>query len=141
MKQIKKIVTLIGITLALFIFANTSWATITLSQNSGYSYSDGGEFKAVTTGQEFVQNYATPAKLGDGFETFCVEAHVEFYPNQPYNFTVSSVDNEGRYLSIGTAYLYYQFSQGTLNGYNYNGDRASSAGALQQAIWYLQGGQ
>lgn len=39
-------------------------------------------------------------------------------------------------LSIGTAYLYYNFYVGTLAGYNYGS--ANSADALQIAIWYLE---
>lgn len=42
-------------------------------------------------------------------------------------------------ISIGTAYLYYNFAVGTLEGYDYQTGRTGSATLLQQAIWYLEG--
>ena len=46
-------------------------------------------------------------------------------------------------ISIGTAWLYSQFAAGTLSGYNYaygaGRQSSTSAGALQQAIWWLEG--
>ena len=45
-------------------------------------------------------------------------------------------------LSVGVAWLYSQFATGTLAGYDYSatdGGRITSAGELQNAIWYLQG--
>jgi hypothetical protein len=139
--QMKKIIITIGMVLALFSFANSSWASISLSQ-SGYSYSSGGEFRAVTTTESFLGNYSPKAILNGGFETFCIESTVHFSPGQAYNYTLASTDSRGRNLSLGTAYLYSLFAQGNLSGYNYdNANRSQSAGLLQAAIWYLQGGQ
>ena len=43
-------------------------------------------------------------------------------------------------LSVGTAWLYYQFQLGTLSGYDYTPPgRAITAEALHKAIWYLEG--
>jgi hypothetical protein len=41
-------------------------------------------------------------------------------------------------ISIGTAWLYSQFRAGTLANY-FTGTRQANAGALQDAIWYLEG--
>lgn len=43
-------------------------------------------------------------------------------------------------ISVGTAYLYYNFYMGTLAGYNFIDPttRTTSADALQIAIWYLE---
>ena len=52
----------------------------------------------------------------------------------------------GSPITIGTAWLYSQFAAGTLIGsgplpydYTYGSGRTTTAGDLQQAIWYLQG--
>ena len=45
-------------------------------------------------------------------------------------------------LSIGAAWLYKQFAEGNLVGYDYNNNtpagRAGSAALLQEAIWWLE---
>jgi hypothetical protein len=114
---------------------------ITLTQNA-YSYNDGGEFTAVTTGQSFTGNgYAASTLIDGGFETFCVEANVYFYPGTTYNYTLSSTtDSQGQALTEGAAFLYYEFATGNLSGY-FGSNRNANAGALQGAIWYLMGGQ
>lgn len=112
--------------------------TITLSQNQ-YSFGNGGQFTAVTSG------------LGT-FQTFCIEYGEEFAPNHAYDYNENTgavaggagadatdpntglpMDN----LSIGTAYLYSQFRAGTLPNY-FNSTQKNNAGALQDAIWYLE---
>jgi hypothetical protein len=123
------------------VFANT----IVLSKDS-YSYKVGGEFSAVTTGQNFTKNYSSKAIVNGGFETFCVETTVPFTSGQPYTYTLSSQDSLGRSLSKGAAFLYYEFAKGILAGYNYANavnmpSRATDAGLLQAAIWWFQGEQ
>ena len=114
---------------------------ITLTQNN-FSYGAGGEFTAVTTGQSFTGNgYAASTLVNGGFETFCVEAGVYFYPGTTYNYTLSSTtDSQGQALTEGAAFLYYEFATGNLAGY-FGSNRAANAGALQGALWYLMGGQ
>ena len=83
------------------------------------------------------------------FQTFCVEYNEEFTPGNTYNVGISQNAMYGGQpmggdpISIGTAWLYSQFAAGTLSGYNYvyGGGRqnSASAGALQQAIWWLEG--
>ena len=41
-------------------------------------------------------------------------------------------------VSIGTAFLYSQFAQGILGGYNYGTGRITTAGQLQLAFWWLE---
>jgi hypothetical protein len=117
--------------------------TVTLSQGP-YSYYVGGEFTAVT-GQNGT------------FQTFCVQTSVDFTPynfgnTTPYNYTVSlnSIGAPDAFpLSEGAAYLFSQFAQGTLSGYDYNlgndptdaAARQADAGELQSALWWLQGNQ
>jgi hypothetical protein len=137
--------------------------TVILSQGA-YSYDVGGEFTAVTS-PSFLGNYAAStvenSAAGVGFQTFCVQTQVDFTPynfgnTTPYGFTLSlnSVGtgwnpSDAFALSKGAAYLYAQFAQGTLNGYDYNlgndptdaAARLADAGALQAAIWALQGHQ
>jgi hypothetical protein len=50
-------------------------------------------------------------------------------------------DQGGDILSKGTAWLYSQFAQELLIGYNFSGataQRKTSAGLLQNAIWALE---
>ncbi|MEI2727158.1 MAG: VPDSG-CTERM sorting domain-containing protein [Verrucomicrobiota bacterium] len=42
-------------------------------------------------------------------------------------------------VSVGTAYLYSMFAQGSLSGYNYSS--TTSAGNLQNTFWFLEGDQ
>jgi hypothetical protein len=123
--------------------------SVVLTQTEFY-YADGGEFTAVTTGNDFAQFYAptTRAMVGDqmGFQTFCVEASVYFWPNVSYSYTLGNADSQGRDLTQGTAWLYAQFAEGVLAGYDFNnnvagGSRTQDAGLLQSAIWALQGNQ
>ena len=133
--------------------------TVTLTQGT-YSYSDGGEFTAVTSPGAFVGNgyvAATKNSAGTGFQTFCMESQVYFSPGTVYSYTLGQMSQpltgggigSNLPLSTGAAYLYYQFATGNLTGYDYNtantpGDQAArkaDAGALQAAIWLLQGGQ
>jgi hypothetical protein len=64
-------------------------------------------------------------------------------PGQTYTYVLSSEDSMGRSLSLGAAYLYYEFATGQLAGYAYNvpATRQADAGLLQSAIWEFQGGQ
>jgi hypothetical protein len=141
--------------LATNLFAGLT-TTLNLSP-SGYRdpNSVGGEFTAVVAGgANYVGNYNSKATASGknasgqtvtGFETFCVEMTADFQPGSTYNTTVSSAIIQGpsqsMAITVGTAYLYSQFAQGTLSGYNYTSGagRELSADELQDAIWYLQG--
>jgi hypothetical protein len=121
--------------------------TIVLTQNSNYSYGDGGEFTAVTTGQSFLGNgYASSTLVNGGFQTFCVQTLVDFVPGTTYNYstgnaTAANAIQGGITLTEGAAYLYYEFATGNLSGYTYTpgSGRVTTAGELQAAIWYFMG--
>lgn len=116
--------------------------SIVLTQTA-YSYSDGGEFTAQTAPQDFLGAYASSTMVNGGFQTFCVEASVTFQPGVTYSYTLSDMDSQGRALTKGAAFLYYEFATGILTGYDYNNaaNRQIDAGQLQSAIWNLQGNQ
>ena len=123
--------------------------TVVLTQTE-YYFADGGEFTAVTSPFNYAQFYAPSTQVAvggqTGFQTFCLESDVYFWPNATYTYTVGNVDSQGRTLTEGAAYLYSQFALGELAGYDFKnniagGSRTQDAGLLQSAIWYLQGGQ
>jgi hypothetical protein len=130
-------------------------------QPSGYRdpNSYGGEFSAVLTGSQtygkvtinnsYVTSHYSSKALTTvngqtAFETFCIEVNESFSPGTSYNAQVSTTVVPGgplNYVTLGVAYLYSQFAQGQLSGYNYTtgSGRELSADELQDAIWYLQG--
>jgi hypothetical protein len=143
MKKFCMVLSLAGVMAASNLYASFD-GTVTLYQGS-YSYGNGGEFTAVTSG------------LGT-FQTFCIEYNEEFGPGGTYQYTQNTgavaggpganatdpntglpMDN----ISIGTAWLYSQFRAGTLTldtgtGSYFNANQQANAGELQQAIWLLE---
>lgn len=100
--------------------------------------SPGGEFRVTA--------YDTPGGAAiDSFITFCVQ--MTEYMDFSSTFVVNAVsttpdDASGTPLDQRTAYLYTQFRNGTLAGYNYGPGgtgNATSANLLQNAIWYFEG--
>jgi hypothetical protein len=117
----------------------------------------GGEFNVALAAQDttpsdatffnndILANYSSAAIVdgpnGIGFETFCNSGSTGLQNNpQQASFTTE-------FVSLGGAWLYSQFAQGILSGYDYNPDasggiftsRAQAAYALQNAIWGLDG--
>jgi hypothetical protein len=125
----------------LLVGVSTAKANSIVLNETAYSYGDGGEFNAVTTPDNFLGSYAPAAIMNGGFETFCVESTVTFYPGATYSYTLANQDSAGTALTLGAAYLYYEFGTGALSGYNYSSasSRNTDAGELQAAIWYFQG--
>lgn len=80
------------------------------------------------------------------FWTFCLEYNEHFSANTTYDVELNNGAKAGGaggnivdgkdIISVGTAYLYENFAQGTLGSFIY--DNASAA-ALQDMIWYLEG--
>jgi hypothetical protein len=133
----------------------------------GYFSGNGGEFTLSSDGGPGLLldlsayiNGVTKNVLGSSdFQTFCVETSE--YVFQPMDIVVSTtfinestgaVSGPGSHAILGskpygdnldarTAYLYTKFVQGTLAGYNYTAGagRVASAGALQAAIWWIEG--
>lgn len=113
---------------------------------SAWSTPVAGEFNTLTSPGNFVQYYSPAAEYGSmtgAFPTFCIETTVDFNPGDPYYYSLSQTDSQGRSLSLGAAYLYYLFATGNLNYAYYNNSpgRVADAFQLQAALWYLQGGQ
>ncbi len=120
-------------------------ATVTL-QNS-FGTTGGGEFRATTS------NFpVAPVGLGEfpGFETFCVEKNEYISFGTVYHVEINTAAINGGGPGAGgpvdpldplTAYLYSNFAQGTLTGYDYANTgvgRVTSANALQRVIWFLE---
>jgi len=90
--------------------------------------------------------------VGFAFQSFCVEVHEIIEVGKTYSVIVNdeailgdgNLDpagpEGGDLLSEETAYLYQEFRNGTLTGYDFTPGigRSASALALQTAIWHLE---
>lgn len=112
--------------------------------SDGYGTGIGGEFKAAFANFSFAPNSLTG---GSFFETFCLERNETIQFGRTYFADFSTSAKSGGAggpnpdpLDARTAFLYTNFIRGELAGYDYSGGagRASSANALQNAIWYLE---
>lgn len=117
---------------------------------SDYYSGNGGEFNI--SGTPYTGNYDDNARVGSGFETFCLETNEYVSIPGDYSYEVSNEAKAGGAgggspdpISIGTAWLYYQFAKGSLSNYFYedfncsDGNcRETSARYLQELIWYLE---
>jgi hypothetical protein len=105
-----------------------------------------------------VAGQAEPIALSNSaFQTFCIQEGVNdvtFNPGSTYyGILTNSVAHGPNSVAAGTAVLFDQFWNGTLSGYNFLNSnsfhdennqtltRQESAGALQAAIWVLEGDQ
>ncbi len=121
--------------------------TVTATRLSGTYYGSGGEF-TLTPNQDLKD---ITAETGP-YSSFCIERAEYIYMHVTYDVSVATEALDGGVnhgptgplggdaLSPFTAYLYTEFRNGTLAGYDYNVGvgRAASAGALQDVIWYLE---
>jgi hypothetical protein len=157
--KLKKLIFILCIAVALCSL--TQWAVADTIQTVGgpvgvgpYYHGSGGEFTVLPTGpiSGLVSNYSSLTRdivQRGTFQTFCMEAVESIAPySNPYTAVLNSkalnggVGPQGDPISIGTAYLYFQFATGILQNYNYSGttaQRQASAALLQNAIWYLEG--
>jgi hypothetical protein len=143
---------------ALVTFAQMAAADNVQYVGGPYQYGSGGEFTMIPTGTTLpglVNSYASTTKgqvAGSiNFQTFCLEYGEHISRGGTYyavlnNAAVSGGTGTlaGDPISVGTAFLYYQFAKGTLAVYDYtNPGRSdavgSSADLLQRAIWFLEG--
>jgi hypothetical protein len=111
--------------LLIMVAAEAPADTIVVTQGP-LSSGNGGVFYAATS-------------ANGSFLTFCLETGEYFSPGQTYNYTISSAailggTSSSDPISIGTAYLYRGFVDGTIVI-----DTAAKAGALQNTIWWLEG--
>jgi hypothetical protein len=134
----KRNIVLFGFFLAAALTPAAMGDTISALQTPLAKFSFGGEFTAITT-PALQLGLAAPA--GSGFQTFCLEPDIDFTPGASRNYTFAQSDHTGDPLTLGTAWLFSEFSSGSLTGYNYNlgVDRINSAKNLQAALWILQG--
>jgi hypothetical protein len=120
-----------------------------------YQTGQGGEFtlNALSPSGLDTSGYAAGVTGGIGglagtFQTFCIEGN-EYIAGYDtiYNASLDTYAEAGGQtgatagkdpVSVGTGWLYSQFAQGTLAGYGAVG-RLASAGALQNALWWLEG--
>ena len=144
----------IGLVCVLMAASVFAVPTVKLYQQTGYSSGNGGEFTAKPSGWGWdpLQYYSTSTKnIGNydpSFQTFCLEYNEHISLGTTYDVTFGNkaikggVGPEGDPISIGTAWLYHEFQNGTLAGYydydTTSGHRSNSAGVLQKAIWYLE---
>lgn len=114
---------------------------VDVNRVGGYFETPGGEFtiNAVNpldpTFVQILSQYDASTIVNGGFQTFCLSEDTALLGN-PQTATLST-----SVVAAGTAWLYAQFVNQTLPGYNYTpgAGRISSAFALQNAIWSLQG--
>jgi hypothetical protein len=131
--------------------------TVTVNRITGYFTGNGGEFTLFPSAglqwvlSDYVQGVTKNIVAGAGpnFQSFCVET-TEYVnvPGGPYQAVLNNGaifgdgGGNGSFdpLSVGVAWLYHQFQLGVLSGYDYTPPgRDASAGALQKAIWFLEG--
>ncbi len=112
----------------------------------------GGEYQVNrVSGDVGLLNGPASAGQPDGtFQTFCVELLEPLAFDTPYNARFNTVAMGGSYgagedggdpLDPRTAFLYWSFRQGTLEGYRFDGtdeDRREDSRALQRAIWFIE---
>jgi hypothetical protein len=121
---------------------------------------NGGEFTVLPIGWNPLSLYDAKAKdigVSGTFQTFCLEGGetINGY-SATYNVIFNNnavqggVGPAGDPISVGTAWLYHEFQNGTLVGqtaagayaYDYanaNHTRHTDAGLLQNSIWWLEG--
>jgi len=112
-----------------------------------YQTGRGGEFTVLSIGWSPLAYYEDSVKnigVTGTFQTFCIESleTINGYPSTYEVFLSDAAVYGSNYpnsdpLSIGTAYLYHEFQNGTLN--DYQSRTPTKIAELQNAIWYLEG--
>lgn len=145
--MVKRLVLVLGVCL---LVAGPTFAAPSidlLTRVSGYYSGSGGEFKLYPS----VDLQAITAETGP-YSSFCLEKSEHVSIGYPYDVVLATEalygggnngptgPKGGDVLDPMTAYLYTQFRAGALDGYNYTpgAGRVTSAGALQDVIWYIE---
>ena len=79
-----------------------------------------------------------------GFETFCLEDNINYYPGNYYDYSLglsvqqtgAGVNGSVTALTSGAAWLYEQYSENKLGASAYT---LAGSGEIQATLWYLQG--
>lgn len=109
-----------------------------VSETPGASVFPGGQFTVVVDATLASKLVVGP---GNAFQSFCLETTEYLYNAGPYDVNINNKAIQGNQgpggdpLSVGTCWLYWQFRQGTLAGYN---PLPGVAGQLQATIWWLE---
>jgi hypothetical protein len=139
----KKIIKLIILAACLAIAA-PAMATPTIRVDQGdWQAGSGGEFKITVTSD------GIPGQPnGSTFPSFCLETNEYISFGSTYYVEINDKAVNGGIgggspdpLDPRTAWLYNQFLNGTLDGYQFNGSNTAhrnSAAALQKAIWFIE---
>jgi hypothetical protein len=128
--------------------------TVTTTGGAGYGIwqsGNGGEFTLKPNAElSWVLAYYDDSVSNQGgtvgtFQSFCVEESEYVYANTTFDVVLNDkavyggVGPAGDPLSQGSAWLYHEFQNQTLDVYDYTAaGRLASAAALQNAIWYLE---
>jgi hypothetical protein len=157
MTSLNKTLSVLVTALAALGASQVASAAPTLVLNLGaHQAGVGGEFTATDSlpGPFGLSGYSslTSTKVGTtitSFDTFCVQAgadDVSFIAGTTYVYAYSGTIIGGpldpRSLNVEAAWLYSQFAQGTLAGYDFTNalhQRTADAATLQNAIWFLEG--
>ncbi len=114
-----------------------------LFEYSPYHSGIGGEFKLTPLGGANAGATGLTADLSlDSLESFCMQSDELIAPGSIYRFEINTgVPSSGGFdpLDDRTAYLYTYFRNGVLPGFDYGAGRTASSGALQDAIWFIEG--
>jgi hypothetical protein len=152
----KKLLFLVSFLMVLLMTPMVMAYTVTIDRVGGYYSGNGGEFTLFPSADlqwvltDYVQGVTKNIVLGAtfNFQSFCVETdeYVNI-PGGPYTAVINyqaiaggENTNGGDPISVGTAWLYHEFQLGILKGYEYisGPGRATTAGYLQNAIWWLE---
>ncbi len=141
---------------ALLLVSSAPAANMVVTRIGGYYWSNGGELNVSTpdgslngviAGYDSKATAVSPITQLRGLETFCLEHDERVQMNTSVNYGISSRAISGGSggpspdpISLGTAWLYSQFAQGTLAGYDWDplATRSTSAGLLQKTFWWLE---
>ncbi len=112
-----------------FSLLTVNAALVTVNWASNHS-ANGGEFVL-----------SDPLNIAPSFNTFCLERNEYINPGSTYSYLVSDRTDGGMSgpndpISIGTAWLYSNFRNGSLTGYSSTFAQQTD---LQNTIWYLEG--
>ena len=103
----------------------------------------GGEFMVTPVSGNSPGLVGMPADVSLAtLQTFCMQSDELIAAGETYRFVINtgtiSKGNIFDPIDPRTAYLYTYFRNGTLPGYDYGAGRVTSAGHLQDAVWFIE---
>lgn len=140
-ENVKKLTTMLAF-IAAFAVSQCFATQVRVERMAGYYSGSGGEFNMapVIGSGPAPSGYDADVLVNNsqgklGFETFCVDINLPI--SVPGTYEIGAREA----VPNAVAYLYSEFSKGTLATYDYTpgAARAGDARDLQKAIWYLLG--